>query len=176
MSNGKERPTMVLVLGIINIVFGVLGICGGLLSLTGSLSPGESDPIVFPEEVKTWMSLLQGVSLALSVALIVGGIGLIQVKNWGRLLTIIYALVDIPVSLASTIITTRAIKPLMEQQGAGDIPPEALNIIFGTTIGVGVCCGLIYPIVLLVVLNLRSVKAAFTGGGASQQPPIAPQA
>lgn len=175
MTNGKQRPTVTLILGIINIAFGVLGICGGLFGLAGNLAPGGAQgQIEFPEEVKGWMNLLQGVGLALSVVLLVAGIGLIKVQNWGRLLSIIYAIVDIPVSLASTIITTRAIKPMLEQQG-GDVPPEAMNMIFASSIGIGVCCGLIYPIVLLIVLNLRDVKAAFLGGGAATPPAVPPQ-
>lgn len=125
-----------------------------------------------PPETKTLMTFLQACGLALSVLLLVAGIGLMMVKGWGRWLSIVYAIIDIPVTLVSSILTSKVMLPMIEQQAGGQLPPEAVKIIAAASMGFGLCCGLIYPIVLLIMLNLRDVKAAFEP---SSPPPFAPQ-
>lgn len=171
MSNGKPRSTSLTVLGVINIVLGILGICGGLWGIASAFLPGAGQ-FEMPPETKALMTFLQACGLALSVLLLVAGIGLMMVKGWGRWLSIIYAIIDIPVTLVSSVITSKVVLPMIEQQAGGQLPPEAIKIIAGASMGFGLCCGLIYPIVLLIMLNLRDVKAAF---GPTNPPPVTPQ-
>jgi len=124
MSNGKNRPTVALVLGIISIALGVLGICSGAFGLVSQAFKAEGAPKV-PGDVQPWLNLVQGIGFALSVVLITSGIGLIRVKNWARLLSLIYAVVEIPVSLASSMLTAKVIKPILEQAAPRGLPPRS---------------------------------------------------
>jgi sulfite exporter TauE/SafE len=171
MSNGNKRPTVAVVLGILNIAFGVLGICGGIVGLISQFSHGMKQSEI-PANLQNWMHVVEAIRIVLCVALIASGIGLLMVKNWGRLLAMIYAIVDIPVALVNSALTAKTIEPVLKQLHA-DIPPEMHGpLVIGAVAG-GVCCGLIYPIVLLILLNLKDIRAAFAASS-SVPPPVSP--
>ena len=172
MSNGTKRPTSALALGLISIALGALGICGGLFSLTMQAArirlPNAPQ---IPADVQSLLNLLQGFRVLLHVVLIVSGIGLIRVRNWGRILSMVYAVADIPATLASACVTAKMVLPAAAKVAPPNVPPGAMEAIMFVSLGAGATCGLIYPIVLLVMLNLKSVREPFTRS-ASAPPPI----
>ena len=164
MSNGTNRPTAVLVLGIISIVLGALGICGGIFNLMSNMIPmGAGKGLDIPADVRSWLTVLQAIGLVMNVVLIISGIGLLKTQNWARILSMIYAVLDIPVTIVGSYVSTKVVLPLLEKSTPQGVPPEALKLGMMFGLGAGVCCGLIYPIVLLVILNLKSIRGSFTG-------------
>lgn len=162
MSEGKTRPTAALIIGIINIVWGVIGTCGGIgmfffLSLLAKSGRAE-----LPPEVESILKMNQAANIGLTIILIVGGIGLIKFKNWGRILSFVYAGAYVPLSIWGASLAPQIRQAMKSFLPSSDAPPqlEALTSVAGTALNL--CCGLIYPIVLLVVLNLKSVREAFT--------------
>jgi hypothetical protein len=199
----RRRPTAVTVMGVLNIVFGSLSLlctlCLGIMFLFVSalfsqpLPPMPQGPGMPPNvppinevwdlmrQQVTWLmpyligSLLVG--LVLAIMLIIAGIGLLNMKRWGRVLSIIYAVVTIIVQVAETVAQIAYINPTMERaqqealqkiaarnpafpMGAQPMgmngPMDNVWSIFGGGLMI------VYAVVLLVMMLLPSVSAAFS--------------
>ena len=99
--------------------------------------------------------LATGVSVA-------AGIGLLKLKNWGRTLSIGYAIYSIVAGVIGSMVNyIFVMQPLMEQ-ASHKSGPEAAGLI-GAAIGgtFGTCFGMIYPVLLLIFMLRPKVVAAF---------------
>jgi len=168
-----QRPTSVLVLGILNIMFGVIGVFGLFGSAAILLGMNPSNPMNHILEasdfyrVYLWASFVLG--FFATIVLVAAGIGLILSKAWARPATIAYGVYAIVMSLVGQVINAVfVIGPLMESASAGG-GPEAIGATAGAIGGMaGGCIGLIYPIVLLVFMFRKNVVEFFQSlrGGA----------
>src|SRR5262245_52884108 len=105
----QKRPTSVLVIAILHFVVASFGVCGLGLQLAGSggnpvggLGGGgdaqqkkvnEEVQKAFEEkapEAKVVEQVSMGMSLLFTCLLIAGGVGLLQMRPWGRLLSLLY--------------------------------------------------------------------------------------
>ena len=138
------RPTSLLVLGILNIVFGVLGLCGTAASsamffVEMPQDPGMPNPALELIRSDSTYRLIMQTMIVLgclaSLALLVGGIGLLLV-NWLYLL-----------------------QPMLAQGEAGGLGQAAA---IGGAVGgmIGGCFSVIYPVVLLIFMYRPAVRAA----------------
>src|SRR5262245_45794346 len=107
----QARPTSVTVMAILNIIFGslftLMCMCEGasLVMNAAGMNPGQggNDPNV--RMMEQLMSELPGymvvrvatflLNFSLSVLLLVSGIGLLNMKSWARVASIIYGVVNI---------------------------------------------------------------------------------
>ncbi len=167
-----QRPTSVTVFGVLNLVFGALGLFGMLFTIIIFILPlpTANNPVL--EIMRNspgyalWMKLAIPLGFLATGVSIAAGIGLLKLKNWGRTLSIGYAIYSIAAVLLGSVLNYFFImQPLMEQasQKSG---PEAAGLI-GAAIGgtFGSCFGMIYPILLLIFMFRPKVVAAF-------QPPV----
>ncbi len=129
----RNRPTALVVLGILNLVLGALGIVGGLcgaaslaiLPALGSAIPTPPQgPNPFNEISRMydgipgfyWISAFQiVVQVALAILLLVAGIGLLQMKPWSRSACFIYAAAMIVVTLLGTAFTAILVTPAVQK-------------------------------------------------------------
>lgn len=162
-----QRPTSVTVFGILNIVFAVLGAIGLAVSLAMFLLSADSNnPVVkLIHENPTyaaWMKFSILLSMPGLLALLIAGIGLLCMKSWARILSIIYAIYAIVAGIAGMAANFFfMVRPLLEQaqQQQG---PEAAAAVGGAIGGtIGGCFGLIYPVLLLIFMTRPKVVAAF---------------
>ena len=165
----NPRPTAITVFGVLNIAFGLMGICGVLFSSLIFVMP--SDPNM-PNPVLELMAenpvyrTINMVMLALgfiaTVVLVVAGIGLLQFKSYGRVLSMGYAVYALVSALLGFIVTTMFVTmPLMERMNALPDGPAKTGAIFGIVGGyVGLVVGLIYPSLLLYFMTRPNVVAA----------------
>lgn len=164
------RPTSLLVFGILNIVFGVLGLCGTAASSAMFFvdlpqDPGMPNPALELMKSDSTYRLIMQTMIVLgclaSLALIVGGIGLLLVKAWGRTLSIGYAWYAIVGAVVGMIINwVYLIQPLLAQGlGEGRMGQAAA---VGGAVGsmIGGCFSVIYPVVLLIFMYRPAVRAA----------------
>jgi hypothetical protein len=87
-----QRPTSVNVFGILNIVWGLFGVLGGIATamMVGALgnAPAVANNPVLRIQSGPWMLTWITVNLVLgfiaSIALVVAGIGLLNMRPWGR--------------------------------------------------------------------------------------------
>ena len=161
MSNGKRRPTAVLILGILSIALGALGLCTGMINALQSLVHADSLSNKIPQDLHTLYSAMAIANLVLRLILVISGIGLLLMHNWARILSLVYAVLDIPTALVGAWLFARMWQPMLAHQFPQGLPPGLESFGMAAALGVG-SCGLIYPLALLIVLNLRDIRAAFT--------------
>ncbi len=166
------RPTSATVFGILNLAFAALGLCGsvaGVISLFATQLMPEGAPNPALELMKQnqayymFSIVMMGLSFVATIALALGGIGLLKMRAWGRTLSIGYAVYTILASIAGMIANwVWLIQPLMEQTDAMGPGPEKAAAIGGVIGGLfGGCISMIYPIVLLVFMMRPSFVQAF---------------
>ncbi len=170
-------------LGIISIVYAVLcRLCCGLASALSSLffllfaSRGMELLMNIPEMEGVDMPPLEAmysgpmqsynmikgfVLLILGAGLLAGGIGLLRLRPWGRALSLGVAGAEIAWALVDFGINAFFIAPSMSQMIGEDIP-QAPQMIFTIIGGIFITfIKLVYPVALLICLNLRSIKSQF---------------
>lgn len=161
-----QRPTAILVFGVLHLVFGALGILGLLGSAAILFNVDPSNPmhsILRDSEfyrVYLWASSALG--LMATFALIAAGIGLFLQQNWARVLSLGYAVYAILAGLAGTVVSyLYVVAPLIEKASHSSGPAVAGAI--GGAIGgiVGSLFALIYPIAILVFMTRPKVVAWF---------------
>jgi hypothetical protein len=160
------------VFGILNLAFAALGLCGtiaGAASLfaTQMMPEGPPNPaleLMQQNEAYYMFSIvMMGLGFVATLALALGGVGLLMMRAWGRTLSIAYAVYTIFASIAGMIANwVWLIQPLMEQAGAMGPGPEKAAAIGGAVGGMfGGCIAAIYPIVLLIFMMRPSLVQAF---------------
>jgi uncharacterized membrane protein (DUF2068 family) len=187
----RERPTVVSILAIANIVLGGLGLLCGLggmasaaLHSLASHSPGMPslhDPVqaVQVQLIRQFPNLywIEGAVSAsmcvLAVVLIVAGVGLLYVQAWARWLAIGYGLVTLLVQVSYAVYKLGLVLPASEhflqnalRQPGSSYPPGFLTgfrVGFMGVLAVQLLFFVGHVALLLIVLSLPSVAAAFAG-------------
>lgn len=163
------RPATVTAFGVLNLVFAGLGCCGLAFAVPmsfGSAAAAADNPLLQLLQASHVFVLWTRVSLVVGAislgALVAAGIGLLQLKPWGRLLSIgyaVFALVWAALGLVMNVffVVRPALAQAAQQQG-----PEAMLMV-GGAIGstIGGCFSLIYPAILLIFMFRPGVVAAF---------------
>jgi hypothetical protein len=169
-----QRPTSIIVFGILNIMFAVLGVFGLFVSLALFFAPADTNNPVIKimhenPAYAAWLKLCIPLGLLACAALLAAGIGLLYLKSWARKLSIAYAIYAILFGLLGSVVNFMfLVRPMIEQarQQSG---PAAAGAIGGAIGGsVGGCIGLVYPVLLLIFMLSPKLTAAF-------QPPPPPQ-
>ncbi len=169
---GPQKPTAATVFGILNILFGVLGICGIAMSAVVLFIPlsaqmtAENPALQLMEEnaaYRTFTQVAVVLGFAATAALIAAGIGLLQLRPYGRSLSIGYGIYAIVMNLAGTFVNVAIVFPaLLEKANEAGGGPAQAGAYGGIIGGVGgSCIGLIYPGLLLYFMFRPNMVAAF---------------
>jgi hypothetical protein len=150
-----ERPTAITVFGVLNIVIGLFGLCCSSLAGLGSfVIIDQQGPLIGVS-----LLVLSVLMLLLSFALAASGIGFFSCAGWARMLALITSILYVPVAAADVVLG------LIVNSGGYQPGSDAEAIGYAAGSVIGVVCGgvlrLIYPCVLLVLLNKPNIKAAF---------------
>ncbi len=157
MPAASPKPTGLIVLGVIAVIFGVLGagrvLLGMLLALRGSLDVGNRQ-IVF--ELSWWHAAWNVGNAALAICLILTGVGLVMLRPWARSLAICVAILQVLSSVGAMI---GVIVSVIRSAVPGEpLSTEQVAIMFGGILGETI--GMIFPLVLLVVCVRRTTAEA----------------
>lgn len=177
----------VLALGIINIIYAILfRLCCGFGSMILMLSaatfsefltnlPEMEGAPMLPFEMmlsgpmRSYMMINGFVLLLLGVFFLIAGIGLIGLKPWGRTLSMGVAAAEIAWVLISFAINVFFVYPSMAQM-MGEEAPQTPQLIGNVVGGIfSAFMSLVYPVVLLVCLNLQSIREQFEPVWGQQQ-------
>jgi hypothetical protein len=165
--------------GVLNIVFAVLGVFG-IMALIAMLnmSGAPDNPVIKlmrenPVYV-TWIKISIPLGLLTIAALLTAGIGLLRLKAWARVLSIVYAIWTLVNGLCGLVLNYLfLVRPLMEE-AARKPSAESAGAMGGAVGSVfGGCFGMIYPVLLLIFMTRPKVIAAFRPA-ASEPPPLPP--
>ncbi len=156
------RPTSVLVIGVLGILFGVLGLCCGALGLMGAgmlsgmtqAQGGQTPPELALLQDPTYARFTMVsavVMILLSIWLLIGSIMFIMMKPMGWILMVAYAVLTIGWNILSLILDMTVLASAYERTGASR---SAMSY-------VSFAVGLIYPIAVLIVATRPAVKESF---------------
>jgi hypothetical protein len=181
-----ERPVVVLVFAILNIIFGSLGTLAmccvgmmtGFLGVVFSNAPAGAKLPPFPPDVLVYFAIVVVAHLVMSLLLLASGIGLLNMRAWARRGSIAYGVVTIVMSLINMPVSVAFVAPQMEkwqkavqeetqkQQQSQGIRVYRSNqsplANAASSIG-GAIVGMAYAVALLVVMFLPQVRDAFEG-------------
>ena len=143
------------VFGILHIVFGV--ICGGcsgfgIFANLGALA-------LVSDDLKSYflvMSIISGLLIFMYILLLVGGIGLLMSRTWGRTLSLVYGVVAILLNIANLLAQTVFVPASLSTSSGSEA--EAIGRGIGMMIAMVVM--FIYPIIVLIFMSKANVKAA----------------
>jgi hypothetical protein len=162
-----------MVFGILNLVFAAFGFLGllGTVALLSAKANSHNPVIQIMHDspgYAAWTKISIPLGLLSCLALLGGGIGLLCLKSWGRLLSIAQAIYAIFMGIANVVVSAIFLLPPLLEQARTQHGPEAAAAIGGAVGGtIGGCIGLIYPVLLLVFMFRPKVVAAFN----PSQPP-----
>src|ERR1044071_401412 len=134
-----ERPSSVTVFGLLNITFAGFGVLGLFNTLTTLSTTGNSiNPVVKimreTPAYASWLKLTIPLGLLSCGVLLAAGIGLLRLENWGRKLSIGYAIYGIVFSILGLVMNyIFLIGPLLEEASKKQ-GPEAAGM-FGGAMG-----------------------------------------
>lgn len=193
----KKRPTAVLVIAILHFVFGGLGVLIGVVGIALQAAGGSKlfQPAPPPQagqnakamdmsdledfiakEVPGSKAIQTGDVVgktALSICMIIAGVGLVKMQSWGRWLSVLYGLGSIALHVLRTIYFYTQLLPALQKYFDAKKAMivndqklvEAIKMIefFAMLAPLLELVTIIYPIIVLIVMFLPSVSAAFRG-------------
>ena len=118
--------------------------------------------------------------LGISIVLLAAGIGLVLMKPWARMLSIAYGLLSILLQGCTMLYTFVYVTPAQIALYDHLPPPPGMNAAQAQSIAsigkmtagcspFAAVLGLIYPVIVLIIMLLPSVKAAFSGAPAGAE-------
>lgn len=175
--SGSARPTVVTALAILGIIFGgfmILSSLAGLVLLflmpvaTGANSMGLQIPGM-NHSVAMYGLALTPIQLILRAVEIVGCIGALYLKPWGRKMMLVWSVVAIGWAIATALVQAVWITPLTMRSLAQQQPNNpmvnthvvGIFSIGGAAVSVLFMC--IMPTLFLILWNRQDVKNAFLG-------------
>jgi hypothetical protein len=185
-----ERPASVTALAVLHLVGGILGLlcvtCAGGFLLAGGeqwlaqMGADQDEDARLDQEIEDAVDRKfpagraidygdLGASLVLGVLLIVAAVGLLNLRPWGRALSLVYAVASIvhkALFLVAGIVGFAVRKEVLEEMQrrhpelGADLTGQLVAHVFYTAVRV---LFVIYPIVVLIVLTRPRVVKAFNG-------------
>lgn len=183
----RARPTAVLVIAILHLSIGGMGVLCNLCA-TGQLVYGSQlASLGNPQQAKQQVQIEEALNakipgykvhqmVSLTAAwlftalLITAGLGLLQMRSWGRALSLVYASLSLLHKIATAIYIYVLVLPAYKEVfQMVDMPnkqaAQVAETIAMLTAGVMPPIMMIYPTAVLIVMLLPSVSAAFRDDG-----------
>ena len=158
-------------LGIINIVYStIFYLCCGFSAIASPLFSSAMQQFAEQQGVTDYQpsaavqaySLVNGIIIiTLGICLLIGGIGLLRLKPWGRSLSMGAAAGIIAWVLIAFVINILFIFPAQREFMGEDLTQQQYVLITIVSGVFGAFMQIIYPIILLILLNVNSIKNQF---------------
>lgn len=145
----QKRPTSVTVLAIIGIVLGSLSLLGSLCGTIMVFVAGQQMQQALAHIPKAWLVIQTIMGFAISVILLAGSIGSLQLALWARKAMLAYAIVSLAMSVVG-LITSFAFAD----------PNQSPAMVAGMAVG-SFIVGIIYPGCVLYFYTRPHVVSAF---------------
>jgi hypothetical protein len=166
----QKRPPSINVFGILNIVFagwGAVGLLGSAVMLFASHDFNNPVIKIMHDNpgYATWVKISFLLGIPSCAVLAAAGIGLLFLKPWARILSIVYAVYAIFFGIVGTAFNAIFLLLPMLHQAREQNGPAAAGAIAGAIGGLlGGCLGVIYPVLLLIFMTRPKIAAAFRPG------------
>jgi uncharacterized membrane protein YidH (DUF202 family) len=162
----KQRPLSTLIFGILNIGYGLLKLAGLAFAAVmarikmpanANIPSMNNDPTFI-----AWSKFAFPLGAALGLALIAFGIGLLLLKNWARLGSVVYSVIDIVLVVVGTIVMWPVTQRMMEQ--VPNVPRGMMAGFASISLVFQLIFGLAYPALLLFFVTRDNVIDACQPG------------
>jgi hypothetical protein len=158
----RQRPMSILIFGILNLGYALLNLGGPLLAkVMASVKMPANSPVAAMKAdpaYMAWINFNMAVGVVLGLALLTFGIGLLLMKNWARIGSIIYAVVAIVFVLFGSVVSWPFTKRMMEQTPG--VPPGMMAKFAIIGLVFGIIFGMAYPVLLLFFMTRPNVIEA----------------
>lgn len=179
-----QRPKIATVFGILNIAFAAMSFFGAIATIImlrlGQAHGSQSVEMLRQSPILVkWTMFTMPLSFLSAIVLLTAGIGLLAVKNWARILSIVYAIYTIILGAIGMVLTVMfLLMPMLERAQQQDSGPQMGAAIGGIIGGViGGLIGMAYPVILLIFMTRRTfVDQLRAADLLRQQPQVYPPA
>lgn len=153
----RPRPVSLTIFGVLNIGYALMMMVSVVIATAlPHLVPGHAHHLALRMAQNETLLLTKVIfGLAVGLALMISGVGLLLARNWGRVGSIACAAVDVAVVLAESVISWRAsIEQVASLNRA--LPRQVFEISYA----MGIVIGLAYPVLLLIFMNQPGIIEA----------------
>ena len=150
----KTRPGVATTFGILNCIWGGLGLIGPPLTLLQVFADPQGLYRLLGDDFKMWTIFSVGLGFFVSIWLLCTGIGLLNLKSWGRTGTIFYAVYSLVMSCVSSLVV------LMTASEISQAPAAVQGGFIGGFIG-ALLFSVLYSILLLVFMNSPKMRESY---------------
>lgn len=174
----RERPISITIFGILNVGIGLLGLGGLLLSTMFespdflSISPSVpsvnsflSSMLALWNTISTdatfvvWRRITVPLDAAASLTLVAGGIGLLLLRNWARLVSIGYAIYKVIFALLDVAVLMAVLHRVLAKAPQADTGAPIALLVWAAAIETVLT--LVYPVLLIYFLTRPKAVLAF---------------
>ena len=170
----RPRPTSVTVLATIGLILAAMMIACNAVSMLALVVGGQhaqQDPNPLTAAVRAepalmrWHLVATVARMGVGFVLLIGSLGALALRRWGRWMMLGYAGVALVVSIADTVMTVKYMLPLVDRLAATDPNVQAIASKQHVGVPLNVFLSCAFPVLVLIFMNRRHVKDAFAGGG-----------
>src|SRR5580700_10018310 len=115
----RQRPMATLIFGILNLGYALMNLAGPLIAkLMSTIKLPGNSPLAAMKSDPTyiaWTNFNMVLSMALGLGLLAFGVGLLLLKNWARIGSIVYAVIAIIYVPLGSLVMWPFTKRMMEQ-------------------------------------------------------------
>jgi hypothetical protein len=173
-----DKPVGIIIIAALDLLFGAMGLFGLVMSAFMFLvlprlvpgggpgfTPGAGTPfsgVMSTPAYHAFMGVSAVVGGVFAIVQLGAGLGLVQMRTWGRTLALAYGWGNVVwIPLATLLNVIIVVRPMLEEgQKVGG--PAAFGAQFGAAGAIGgACFGSLLPIATLIVMNRENVVAAF---------------
>jgi hypothetical protein len=157
IGSSAGRPPQLLLLGLGGALFGVLEIGGGLLGLAWL-----DRETIEPELISQWFSMNLRVHLVLGIWVVLFGLGVLLMREWGRRGMMLHALLNGLWAIGFSLICATWVAATWEEGWEQADEGGAVNSlgVAASVIGVGALFWLVLCVAVLWILNQASTREA----------------
>src|SRR5205807_2907635 len=118
----RRRPGAAVFFGVCNLVLGALGLifysCSGLMVVALTSDPTGSVWVFLSHDVRAFTPMAVAhvvMSMLISLLLLISGVGLLGLHNWGRLLSLVCAILALLLNVWNVIFQVAFVGPAMQR-------------------------------------------------------------
>ena len=156
----KQRPMSVLIFGILDIGYSLYKLAaialGAVMSRLSSKGNPVADAMKSDPTMASWIKIAMPLGVVLALALMAFGIGLLLQKNWGRLGSMVWAVIEIVLQMVGSLIAWPIMQRALEQLPNMPQGPMVAGIAKVFMV-LGVIISIAYPAVLLFFMTRDNV-------------------
>jgi len=168
----QQRPISITVFGVLNIGYAAWKILGLLLTavMMRMKLPGNSPLAAMKMDpfLTTWGHINMAITVVFGIVLIASGIGLLLLRNWARILAVVYSVLELILVLVGGVISYPMVMKSIATTQVPGAPAGLIGAVAQFSFVMGIALSLAYPALLLIFMTRPKIIEAFHWPGSPQ--------